>query len=60
MVMNDREIELTIKNARLEAAIELLRKMALDDKARRASKEAMLDQLEINNVLMVAGLDPIE
>ena len=60
--MNDHErlIEALLKNARLEAALNLLRQMADDDKRRRGMREAMLSEMEINDVLLVAGMPPIE
>lgn len=60
--MNDHErlIEALLKNARLEAALNLLRQMADDDKRRRGMREAMLNEMEINDVLLVAGMPPIE
>lgn len=60
--MNDHErlIEALLKNARLEAALNLLRQMADDDKRRRGMREAMLNEMELNDVLLVAGMPPIE
>ena len=60
--MNDHErlIEALVKNSRLEAALNLLRQMADDDKRRRGMSEAMLTEMELNDVLLVAGMPEIE
>lgn len=60
--MNDHErlIEALVKNSRLEAALNLLRQMAMDDKQRRGTHDAMLCEMEINDVLLVAGMPELE